>query len=110
MIQMSQNLAHQSSAFSGAVSNFSANWNNGTDRTNFQREAKDLHKLYDSGLVAVCTARAASKVLTAKLDTVRPNLAENVRQGLDAVHSDEMLLESECGSPRAIKLLQKHMP
>jgi hypothetical protein len=106
MVKMSQGLVNQSSAFSGAVSNFAANWN-AADRESFRHAAKDMHTLYDSGLTAVCTARAASEVLTGKLDTVRDNLAENVRQGLDAVHADEMSLVPECTSERAIKLLQK---
>jgi hypothetical protein len=106
MVRMSEGLADQSSAFSGAVSNFSANWND-AGRSSFLREAKNMHKLYDSGLVAVCTARSASQVLTGKLDTVRANLATTVLEGLDAVRADEMLLGPECDSERAIKLLQK---
>lgn len=104
--KMSKGLAEQSSAFSGGVSNFSANWNE-ADPSSFLREAKNLHKLYDSGLIAVCTARSASQLLTGKLDTVRANLAANVVEGLNAVRGDEMLLAPECDSKRATTLLQK---
>jgi hypothetical protein len=46
-------------AFSSAVSYFNANWNH-ADRSSFQFEAKNLQKLYDSGLIAVCGQRSAS--------------------------------------------------
>jgi hypothetical protein len=104
--KLSKNLADQSSAFSGAVSLFSANWMRGADRSSYHSEAKKLQKLYDSGLIAVCTARSASQILTGKLDSVRANLAANVIEALDAVRGDEVLLEPECSSNRAIKLLQ----
>lgn len=105
--KLSKNLAEQSSAFSGAVSYFSAKWMNGANPSSFHSEAKNLQKLYDSGLIAVCTARSASQILTGKLDSVRANLTANIVQGLDAVRADEMLLEPECDSERAVKLLEK---
>jgi hypothetical protein len=58
-IKLSKGLSDQSSAFSSAVSYFNANWNH-ADRSSFQFEAKNLQKLYDSGLIAVCGQRSAS--------------------------------------------------
>jgi len=104
--QLTKNLAAQSSAFSGAVSYFAANWN-AADRSSFYHAAKGLEKLYDSGLLAVCGARAASQMLTGKLDTVRSNLPVELTQVLHAVKGDETLLEPECTSKEAVKLLKK---
>jgi hypothetical protein len=106
MTRMSKGLADQSSAFSGAVSNFSANWND-AEPNRFLHEAKNLHKLYDSGLVAVCEARSASQLLTAKLDSVRTSLDAKIVGGVDAGHADEALLQPECSSQRALKLLKQ---
>jgi hypothetical protein len=104
--QLAKNLADQSSAFSGAVANFSANWT-GADRASFNSSAKKMQELYDSGLLAVCGARISSQVLTAKMNSVRPNLPADVIQALDAVRGDESLLAPECDSERASKLLRK---
>ena len=111
--KVSKNLANQSSAFSGGVSLFVANWNNTTDRASFHREAKNLQKLYDSGLVAVCGARSASQLLTGKLTPVRSQLQEKgpdgarIVEALDAVIADENLLAPECTSKRAVAALNK---
>jgi hypothetical protein len=104
--QTTKNLASQSSAFSGAVANFATSWN-GADRSSFYHSAKGLEKLYDSGLVPVCGTRSASQMLTGKLDSVRPNLAADIVQALDAVKADEILLDSECTSKEAVKQLNK---
>lgn len=106
MDQFAGNLTAQSSAFSGAVSNFAATWN-GADRSRFRYAAKKMEELYDNGLLAVCGARTSSQVLTAKLDSVRANLPADVVQALDAVKGDEALLEPECTSKEAVKLLNK---
>jgi hypothetical protein len=111
-MNVSKNLADQSSAFSGAVSLFSKNWNNDTDASSFRREAKSLRNLYDSGLITVCKARLASQLLTGKLNPVRSQIqaqgpdGAQIIQALDAVRGDEMLFEPECNSERALKLLQ----
>jgi hypothetical protein len=107
MEQVAGSLTAQSSAFSGAVSNFAANWNVSTDRSSFHDAAKKMEKLYDNGLLAVCGARTSSQVLTVKLDSVRPNLPADVVQALDAVKGDEALLGPECDSEQALKLLKK---
>jgi hypothetical protein len=104
-VRLSKGLADQSSAFSSAVSSFSSNWT-GADSSRFHSAARQLDQLYTSGLIAVCEARSASQILTGKLESVRANLPPNIIEGLDAVRSDELLLEPECGSSRAIKLLQ----
>lgn len=104
MEQLAGNLTAQSSAFSGAVSYFAANWN-GANRSSYRYAAKGMEKLYDNGLLAVCGARISSTVLTAKLDSVRATLPADVMQALDAVKGDEALLSPECTSKQAIKLL-----
>jgi len=45
--------------------------------------------------------------ITKLLDVSRPTLTAEILEGLDAVHSDEMLLLPECESQRALKLLNK---
>jgi hypothetical protein len=111
--KLSKNLADQSSAFSGAVSLFTANWNSGTDRASFHREAKNLQKLYDSGLATVCGTRSASQILTGKLVPIRFQLQEKgpdgakIVEALDAVIADENLLTPECASKRAGTALRK---
>jgi hypothetical protein len=105
-VKLCKGLADQSSAFSSAVSNFSSNWT-GADPSRFHSAAKKLDQLYDSGIIAVCTGRSASQILTGKLDSARAGLAANVVEALDAVRGDEMLLAPECDSERATKLLQK---
>ncbi|HZU45294.1 MAG TPA: hypothetical protein VE994_21635 [Terriglobales bacterium] len=104
--QLTKYLASQSSVFSGAVSGFAASWS-GADRASFYHAAKGLQKLYNSGLVPVCSARAASRMLTDKLDAARGNLPADIAQALDSVKSDQTLLEPECTSKDAVKLLKK---
>jgi hypothetical protein len=107
--ELARALAKQSSDISEDMSVLLANWSKASPLS-IQRAAKDIQKSYDSMLAPVCEMQLVFERSSDKQEALAktlPNLPADVGQALGAIRADEALLDPECTSPRALKLLKK---
>ena len=106
-IEASKGFAAVSSLSSKIMSDLYASSTRGSNYS-FNRMAKEWRVFHDAALVDVCESRVSARRITAPLESFRSRVdfPIDLAQAIDAVRGDELLLEPECSSNRAIKLLQ----